>query len=570
MGEALIAAAAEAGHPHHPPRHRLPLRRLRRRPPDAGTSSASPTAPPSAWAERVVRCSRTATTRGSARPIHSVRAVPAGQLATVARWAEERAAPAARPPVRADRRERRLPGRPRPHPHPAARRPRRARPAHHRRPHHPPHRRGHRPARRLRPPAPACAPPPNATSPTASARPPRCSARARPLSLGSDSHAVIDLLEEARAMELNERLRTRTRGHWTAAALLRAATADGHAALGWPDAGAPGDRARSPTSPPSPWTRSGQRGRCPGSAPRRPYSPRRPRTSGTRSSAAGTSYGTGRTRSSRTCPEPSPRPSRPCAADAEPPAERRGPRAPDEPPRRHAPRTRRPPTIDDHAPSSPTSPAWSPTTPPSATDPLGLIQDAAVVIDGDRVAWVGESSKAPATDNARRRGGRAVIPGFVDSHSHLVFAGDRTAGVQRPHVRPPLHRGRHPHHRRRHPRRRATTSWSANLARYLAEALPPGHHHLRDQVRLRPHRRRRGPRPAHRRRATPTRSPTSAPTSSPPSTPTTPPPTSTSSPATMLDACAPYARWIDVFCEKGAFDGDQARAILTAGRGAGA
>ncbi|WP_329399494.1 formimidoylglutamate deiminase [Streptomyces melanogenes] len=63
-----------------------------------------------------------------------------------------------------------------------------------------------------------------------------------PLSLGSDSHAVIDLLEEARAMELNERLRTRTRGHWTAAALLRAASADGHAALGWADAGriAPG------------------------------------------------------------------------------------------------------------------------------------------------------------------------------------------------------------------------------------------------------------------------------------------------------------------------------------------
>ncbi|GAA2949065.1 formimidoylglutamate deiminase [Streptomyces enissocaesilis] len=58
-----------------------------------------------------------------------------------------------------------------------------------------------------------------------------------PLSLGSDSHAVIDLLEEARAMELNERLSSRTRGHWTAAALLRAASVDGHAALGWPDAG---------------------------------------------------------------------------------------------------------------------------------------------------------------------------------------------------------------------------------------------------------------------------------------------------------------------------------------------
>ncbi|MFF9901145.1 formimidoylglutamate deiminase [Streptomyces longispororuber] len=59
-----------------------------------------------------------------------------------------------------------------------------------------------------------------------------------PLSLGSDSHAVIDLFEEARAMELNERLRSHTRGHFTAAALLRAASADGHAALGWADAGA--------------------------------------------------------------------------------------------------------------------------------------------------------------------------------------------------------------------------------------------------------------------------------------------------------------------------------------------
>ncbi len=48
---------------------------------------------------------------------------------------------------------------------------------------------------------------------------------------------MIDLLEEARAMELDERLRTRTRGHWTASALLRAATADGHASLGWADAG---------------------------------------------------------------------------------------------------------------------------------------------------------------------------------------------------------------------------------------------------------------------------------------------------------------------------------------------
>jgi len=63
-----------------------------------------------------------------------------------------------------------------------------------------------------------------------------------PISLGSDSHAVIDLFEEARATELDERLRTGTRGHWTAAELLRAAAGSGHASLGWPEAGrlAPG------------------------------------------------------------------------------------------------------------------------------------------------------------------------------------------------------------------------------------------------------------------------------------------------------------------------------------------
>jgi formiminoglutamate deiminase len=57
------------------------------------------------------------------------------------------------------------------------------------------------------------------------------------MSLGSDSHAVIDLFEEARAVELDERLRTRVRGHWTAAELLRAATVDGYASLGWPEGG---------------------------------------------------------------------------------------------------------------------------------------------------------------------------------------------------------------------------------------------------------------------------------------------------------------------------------------------
>ncbi|WP_308113482.1 imidazolonepropionase [Kineosporia corallincola] len=57
---------------------------------------------------------------------------------------------------------------------------------------------------------------------------------------------------------------------------------------------------------------------------------------------------------------------------------------------------------------------------------LGLLDDAAVVIEDDRIAWVGSAASAPPSDSAQDLGGRAVVPGFVDSHSHLVFAGDRS------------------------------------------------------------------------------------------------------------------------------------------------
>lgn len=59
--------------------------------------------------------------------------------------------------------------------------------------------------------------------------------------------------------------------------------------------------------------------------------------------------------------------------------------------------------------------------------PLGLVENAAVVVEDDKIAWVGPAAKAPAADETYDAHGRAVIPGFVDSHSHLVFAGDRTA-----------------------------------------------------------------------------------------------------------------------------------------------
>jgi formiminoglutamate deiminase len=65
------------------------------------------------------------------------------------------------------------------------------------------------------------------------------------LTLGSDSHAVIDMIEEMRAVEMHERLTTQQRGHWSALELLAAATYDGHRSLGFDDAGriAPGQRA---------------------------------------------------------------------------------------------------------------------------------------------------------------------------------------------------------------------------------------------------------------------------------------------------------------------------------------
>ncbi|GAB4099157.1 imidazolonepropionase [Sinomonas halotolerans] len=60
-------------------------------------------------------------------------------------------------------------------------------------------------------------------------------------------------------------------------------------------------------------------------------------------------------------------------------------------------------------------------------DAAGVLRDAAVVLEGERIAWVGPSSSAPAADERYDAAGRAVLPGWVDSHSHLVFAGDRTA-----------------------------------------------------------------------------------------------------------------------------------------------
>ncbi|MEU0676158.1 imidazolonepropionase [Streptomyces sp. NPDC006172] len=206
---------------------------------------------------------------------------------------------------------------------------------------------------------------------------------------------------------------------------------------------------------------------------------------------------------------------------------------------------------------------------PSLSDssPLGLIQDAAVAIEGDRVVWTGESSKAPATDNRVDAGGRAVIPGFVDSHSHLVFAGDRTEEFNaRMSGRPYTAGGI----RTTVAATRAATDaeLEANLTRHLAEALRQGTttFETKSGYGLTVEDEARALRLAarHTDEVTYLGAHIVAPEHA-------------DDPAAyvalvtgeMLDACAPHARWIDVFCEKGAFDGDQARAILTAGKARG-
>ncbi len=199
--------------------------------------------------------------------------------------------------------------------------------------------------------------------------------------------------------------------------------------------------------------------------------------------------------------------------------------------------------------------------------PLGLIQDAAVVIDGDRVVWVGESSKAPATDNRFDAGGRAVIPGFVDSHSHLVFAGDRTAEFNA-RMSGEAYKAGGIRTTVAATRAASDEDLERNLTRYLDEALRQGTTTFETKsgygLTVEDEARALRIAAAHTDEVTYLGAHIVSPDYA-------------DDPAAyvdlvtgeMLDACAPYARWIDVFCEKGAFDGDQARAILAAGKAKG-
>ena len=198
--------------------------------------------------------------------------------------------------------------------------------------------------------------------------------------------------------------------------------------------------------------------------------------------------------------------------------------------------------------------------------PLGLVRDAALVLEGDRVAAIEHAGRA-AADERLDAGGRCVIPGFVDSHTHLVFAGDRGDEFAARMAGAPYRAGGI--RVTTEATRAASDDELLALARARrAEALAAGITHLEiksgygldvateerccavaarltdDVTFLGAH-----VVPAeYDGRADEYVALVCGP---------------------MLDACAPRCRWIDVFCEEGAFDVEQSRAVLAAGAQAG-
>ena len=199
---------------------------------------------------------------------------------------------------------------------------------------------------------------------------------------------------------------------------------------------------------------------------------------------------------------------------------------------------------------------------------LGLVEDAALVVgDDNKIAWTGESINLPRefANNAIHVGGRAIIPGFVDSHTHLVFGGDRATEFEARMSGKTYTAGGI---RTTMAATRASTNdvLVANARRLANEALHTGTTTLEtksgyglsvlDETRS-------------LQVATSITSETTFLGAH-----VVPPELTIDEYVNlvcgeMLTQCAPNAKWIDVFCDHGAFDVDHARAILSAGAHAG-
>lgn len=194
---------------------------------------------------------------------------------------------------------------------------------------------------------------------------------------------------------------------------------------------------------------------------------------------------------------------------------------------------------------------------------LGIVRDAALVIDGGTVTWVGAASAAPAADERIDAGGRSVVPGFVDSHTHVVFDGDRSAEFAARMAGEP-YTGGGIATTVAATRAASTERLRGNAARLVGEMASSGTTTIEiksgygltvaEEARLL----------RIAREFTPETTFLGA---------HAVPPEYADDRAgyvelvagEMLDACRPFARWVDVFCDTGAFTEDEARRVLRAG-----
>ncbi|GAB4076252.1 imidazolonepropionase [Nostocoides australiense] len=203
-------------------------------------------------------------------------------------------------------------------------------------------------------------------------------------------------------------------------------------------------------------------------------------------------------------------------------------------------------------------------------DALGIRTNAALVVEDDRIAWIGAAADAPPADRRIDCEGRAVLPGFVDSHTHLVYAGDRAAEFEARMAGRPYDGG--------------------GIATTVTATRAAGDDELRELLSSRmTELRRQGSTTVEIKsgygldvdgEARLLRLAREVTTETTYLGAHVVPPEYAGDRAAyvelvcgaMLSACAPHARWIDVFCEPNsahAFDGDEARTVLTAGMAAG-
>jgi imidazolonepropionase len=201
----------------------------------------------------------------------------------------------------------------------------------------------------------------------------------------------------------------------------------------------------------------------------------------------------------------------------------------------------------------------------SQDEELGELTDAALVIDGARIGWIGPADRAPAADQSVDLAGRCVLPGFVDSHAHLVFAGDRAAEFAARMAGEPYTAGGI-NSTVRATRQATDEQLRTNLARLSGELLTAGvtTFECKSGYGLDTGTEQRSVRlaaeftgevsylGAHVVPAGVDRESYLELVC-----------------GDMLAACAPHARWVDAFCERGAFDVDECRAVLSAGIAAG-